>query len=416
MRCGWPVLARNGWALLFIFNVNNILDRTSMKASFIRFALISTLLGANGALASTPCVQANAKGSVGQALYIKRDDLKPGRVLLGLDGSRVVVRRTLAPEPGKQTWYARVDWEKYQIAPSHSPAIAVLRLDADEKGRRYLCSIETRDYTDAYVERSVGNETPAAVRPEDIEVIELTQFAYDAHHRLIAAIESQRDAEQRKLKPTSTACFHYDAKDRFLGASFSDAGLCAQSGSEQIQDRYVYQADGVLLRKISIEKSTIGLDGNPFVTNVARVTVFGPQGQPMAEYVHGDSGRRYRRSLALKANDSKYHAIKVVGSPASLDLNSLQDGKAAGLWQLFSMPSSVANANDGLYDDRYLVARDDKLDIDRRQRERIWKALSRPDQDMVLVAQGVFLLVPEVSTAIWAACMNPRLDSRAACP
>jgi len=246
-------------------------------------------------------------------------------------------------------------------------------------------------------------------------VIEQIQLTYDVHHRLAAAIEAQRDAEQQRLKRTSTACFHYDAKDRFLGASFPGAGSCTGSGPEQIQDRYVYQADGTLLRKISAEKSIPEPDGKRFVTDAARVIVFGPQSQPMAEYVTDDSGRHYRRSLAPKANDSQYHAIKVVGSPAVLELRRLLDGTAPGFWQFYSMPSALANSGDGRHETRYLVASGDNREIDSQEREQIWKALSRPDCDMVLEAQGIFLLVPEVSSALWAACMNPSLESREAC-
>lgn len=387
-----------------------------MKTSFTCFALIATLLCASSASASTPCSSSYAaKALAGQLIHVKRDDLKPGRVLLGLDGSRVVVDRALAPEPHREPWHARVAWIKYQIAPSHSPAAAVLHLDTDSNGRRYLCRIELRDYTDAYVARAAQTRTRADNGPGDIEVIARTQLAYNARHRLASALQMERDVEQKKLKRTSTACFHYDAMDRFLGASLPDTESCAGSGPEQIQDRYVYRADGALLRKISAEKSMLEPDGKRFVTDAARIVVFDPQGQPLAEYAEDEAGHRYRRSLAPKTDDSKYHAIKVVGSPASLDLNRLQDGKAAGLWQLYSMPSSIANSIDGLYDDRYLVARGETLSFDKRERERIWKALIRPDHDMVLQAQGLFLLVPEVSPSSWAACMNPRLETREAC-
>ena len=351
-----------------------------------------------------------------QVLHVERDDLKPGRVLLARDGSRVVVRSTFAPEPGGQPWHASVDWKKHQIAPSHSPAAAVLHLDTDDKDKSYLCSIEHRDYTDAYVGQNVRLTTPADVGPGDIELIERTQLTYDARHRLAVAIEEQRDAEQQKLKRTSTSCFHYDAEDRFLGASFPNAGSCATSGPEQIEDRYVYQADGTLLRKISAEKSIPEPDGKPFITDTARVIVFGPQGQPSAEYADDETGRHYRRSLASNANDSQYHAIKVIGSPAALDLRRLLNGKAPGFWQFYSMPSGIANSGDGRIGDRYLVASGDKPVIDEREREKVWKALIRRDQDMVLEAQGVFLLVPEVSPALWASCMNPRLENEAACP
>jgi hypothetical protein len=227
-----------------------------MKPGFIQVALIGTLIGANGALASTLCAPPiAAEAPARQVLHVARDNLRPGRVLIGLDGSRVVVRRTRESESGVQPWYARVDWKKHQITPSHSPAAAVLHLDTDDKGARYLCRIEIRSYTDAYVERNAGVKKPVEVRPGDVEVIERTQLTYDAHHRLAAAIEAQHDAEHKGLKRTNTACFHYDARDRFLGASFSDAGSCAGSGPEQIQDRFVYEANGTLLRKISAEKA-----------------------------------------------------------------------------------------------------------------------------------------------------------------
>ncbi|XYJ11491.1 hypothetical protein ACSUZJ_05755 [Telluria sp. B2] len=383
-----------------------------MKTSFIRLALIATLIGVNGASAATPCAHPTPAR---QVLHVKRDDLKPGRILLGVDGSRVAVRRTLAPEPQSQPWHVRVDWKKHQTEPSHSPTTAVLHLDTDDKGVSYLCRIEIRGYTDAYVERNVGIETPAEVRPSDIEVIEQVQLTYDARQRLAVAVEAQRDATQRALKRTSTACFHYDAKDRFLGASFPDADSCAGFGPEQIRDRYVYQADGSLLRKISGGKSIPEPDGGRFVTDDARIVVFGPQGQPTAEYVTDDSGRHYRRSLAPKANDSQYHAIKVIGSPAALELRRLLDGKAPGFWQFHSIPSAIANSGDGRNETRYIVASGDIADINSQDRVEIWKALSRPDHDMVLEAQGIFLLVPEVSPALWEACMNPQLESREAC-
>lgn len=177
----------------------------------------------------------------------------------------------------------------------------------------------------------------------------------------------------------------------------------------------MYQADGELLRKISAEKSLLTPEGESFVTDAARVTVFGSQGQPTAEYAADDIGRHYRRSLAPQLNDSQYHAIKVINSPAALDLRRLLDAKAPGFWQFYSMPSSIANSGDGRNDPRYLVASGDAAAIDERERESIWKALSRPDHDMVLEAEGIFLLVPEVSPALWNACMNPQLETRAAC-
>jgi len=336
--------------------------------------------------------------------------------LLGLDGSRVVVEKELGPEPGAQPWHARVNWEKHQVAPSYSPTVAVLYRKRESGSKSYLCKIEMRDYTSAYKERNAGNKVPAYVRSIDIEVVEQIQLTYDTRHRLSMIVEYQREAGKSELAQRRIACFYYDVKDQFLGVSFLQAGSCTSSGVDQIQNRYVYRADGLLLREISAEKNIFEPGSTGPSVNLARVTLFDSDRRPKAEYVKSDDGRVYRRSLAANKNDSQYHAIKIISLRIDFDLQYLLGSQAQGLWQFYSMPSANANIGDGRMTDRYLIARGESVSIDQQERERLWNALRRPDYDLVLEAQGVFLLVPEVSSAIWSACTNPLFMTIDACP
>jgi hypothetical protein len=374
------------------------------------------MLAAHAASAVTCAPAAGAAAPGWTVLHVKRSDLKPGSVLLGLDGGRVTVPSTLFPEPGGAPWHARVDWEKHKVAPGHSPAAALLYLDAAQQGKRALCRIDVRDFTEEYIQRNLTAKPPTVPGPADLAVFERSELRYDGGARLVSVIEHARDDSSKALQRKQTACFHYNAMDRYLGASLPDADGCAGSGPEQIQDRYVYQADGALLRKVSAEKRMPGLDGKPFVTDAAQVTVFDGKGQPSAEYVEDDAKRHYRRSLGGKRDDGKYRAVKVVGSAAALDLRRLVDSKTPGFWQFYSMPSTVANNGNNDNDQRYLVASGDQPAIGKSERDAVWKALARPDHDMVLEAQGMFLLVPEVSAPLWKACMSPQVDTRAACP
>lgn len=391
-----------------------------MNLSTTILFLAATLALAQEARAAVPCMAASSNAqSAWSQLHVRRDEVKPGRVLLGRDGARIGVKDTLAPvaasEPGAGLpWQERVDWKKHEIGASHSAAAAALFFDTDEQGKRYLCRIEKRAVTEAYSRRN-SNAAPAAVpEPADIRVVERTDLRYDARNRLGSVVNWQWDGA--RLKRNDTACFHYDQAGRYIGTSSPDAASCTGPGPARIAERYVYAGGGKLLRKISIEKRMAGLDGKPFVTSAARVVVYDAQDRPKAEYVEDEARRHYRRSLPGHAPPRDYQAVKLVGSPAAINVNTLLGGESPGFWQFHAIPIALANGDDMLGEQKYLIASGDKRAISSAERDQIWQALNRPDHDLRYQGQEVFLLVPDVAAPRWAACMDELRNTPGACP
>lgn len=383
------------------------------------YVFMAAWLGAAGACLAAPCTPSGAAvNPAWSVVHVKQGDLKPGSAMLGADGARVTVGATLAPAPGGQPWYTRVDWQKHKVGPSNAPDTAVVYLDADDKGRRYLCRIDTRRLTDSYLQRAGAAKVAPPPGPADVRTEMRSELSYDAQQRIASAVTWRWHDEQAVLKREATACFYYNQTNAYLGAAFpgADADACAAAAPAQLDQRFVYQGDGKLLRRIDAEKRMPGLDGKPFVTSTARVTIFDEQGEPNAEYVEDDARGHYRRSLAARDDVSKYRAIIPVGTAAAIEPRSLSGGAAPGFWQFYSVPTKVANQKDGINEAQYLLASGERQAISKADREKVWKALQRPGYDLLFDAQGKFLLVPGTPVAVWNTCVNPQLVTRAACP
>ena len=221
--------------------------------------------------------------------------------------------------------------------------------------------------------------------------------------------------EQAILKRESSECFYYDKADAYVGASVPAGNGCPADAPIKLDQRYVYQVDGKLLRQINAEKRMPGLYGKPFVTSAARVIIYNEQGEPRAEYAADDAQRYYRRSIAPKDDVTRYHGVIAISSAASIDPRSLSGSAAPGFWQFYSVPSRVVN-EDASNDPRYLLASGDQPAISKADREKVWKALQRPDHDLLFDAQGKFLLVPGTPVTLWKACVNHQLVTRNDCP
>lgn len=385
------------------------------------YVFMAAWLGAAGACFAAPCTPSGAPyNPAWTVLHVKQGDLKAGSAMLGADGARVTVGATLTPVPGgqragSQPWYTRVDWQKHNIGPNNAPDTAVVYLDTDGKGRRYLCRIDTRRLTDTYLQRAGAAKAPPP-GPADVRTEMRSVLSYDAQQRLASAVTWRWHDEQAVLKREATACFYYNQRNAYLGAAFPDADGCAASAPVHLDQRFVYQSDGKLLRRIDAEKRMPGLDGKPFVTSAARVIIYDEQGEPNAEYVEDDARRHYRRSLAPRDDVSKYRAVILVSSAAAIEPRSLPDGAAPGFWQFYSVPTRVANEQAGINDAQYLLASGERPAISKADREKVWKALQRPGYDLLFDAQGKYLLVPGTPAPVWNACMNHQLVTRAACP
>ena len=391
-----------------------------MNPSTAILFMFATVAFAREARAAVPCMAANstAKSSLSQ-VHVRRDEIKPGRVLLGRNGARIEVKDSLAPLPASEPsaglpWQERVDWKKHEIGASHSAAAAVLFFETDEQGKRYLCRIEKREYTETYSQRNSSVDRPAVPGPADVAVFERHHLIYDANKRLGSVVDWQWDGA--RLKRTDTACFHYDREGRYIGASAPDAASCAATDPAKIAERYVYSGDGKLIRKVSIEERMPGLDGKPFVTSAARVVVYDAEGAPNGEYVEDKAKRYYRRNLPGHAAPKDYDAIKPVGSPKAINLRTLLNETAPTFWQFYSIPTAYIKGDDLLDEQKYLIASGDKRAISGAEQDQIWKALNKPSHDLRYEGQSNILLVPEVRAPRWAACMDYRRNTRDDCP
>jgi hypothetical protein len=384
--------------------------------------LLVAALGTAGAQARPLCEPTSAKGNPAWSrIYVKNDDLKAGRQLLGLDGSRIRVRDTWPPVPGEngasnRPWHTRVDWTSYAQPADDAPSSTVLYFDTDESGTRFPCRVEAREWTEQFLTRSGQSQSLPKPTAADIRVSALTKLAYDSHGRIAGVIEYRLDDQRAALARTTTECFHYNKTDGFLGASIEEADACTSASPARIQERFVYTADGKLLRRIDSEKTMAGLDGKPFVTREAHVLVFDEQGQPRAEYVENEEKRHYRRNLADKDDLTKYRAIKLIASAKVIDVAAIQAASPPGFWQFFSLPTKVANADDGVNDARYLVASGQNQPVSASDKEKLWDLLNRPGHDLILDAQGRFILVPEILPPVWKACVSLDANTPAACP
>ena len=410
----------NGLTPSTISSKSNILDKASVNPSTAILYLAATLALAREAHAAVPCMAANPKAeSAWSQVHVRRDEIKPGRVLLGARGARIEVKDSFAPVAASEPsaglpWQERVDWKKHEIAPSHSAAAAVLFFDTDAQGKRYLCRIEKREYTEIYSVRNSSADRPALPGPADVAVFERHHLIYDANKRLGSVVEWQWDGD--RLKRTDTACFHYDQAGRYIGASAPNAASCAATDPAKIADRYVYSGDGKLIRKISIETRYSVQVGEIVSTSAARVVVYDALGAPNAEYVEDEAKRHYRRNLPGHAPPSEYHAVKPVGSPKAIHLRTLLNETAPTFWQFSSIPTASVKGDGPLSEQKYVIASGDMRAISSTEQDQIWKALNKPNHDLRYEGQGVFLLVPEVGAPRWAACMDYRRNTRDDCP
>lgn len=382
--------------------------------------MFAALALAHEARAAVPCMAASptAKPALTQ-VHVRRDEIKPGRVLLGHNGARVEVKDSFAPVaasgPGAAlAWHELVDWKKHEIATSHSPEAAVLYFDTDQQGKRYLCRIEKRAYTEAYSRRNSNVNRQALPGPADVAVFERHNLIYDASRRLGSVVDWRWDGA--RLARTATACFFHDRAGRYIGASSPDAASCTGSNPAEIVDRYVYSEEGKLIRKISIEERFTVRVGEIASTSAARIVVYDAQGAPIAEYVEDDAKRHYRRNLPGHAAPLDYQKIKPIGSPNAINLKALANEEVPTFWQFSSIPTAAVKGDGPLSEQKYVIASGDKRAISSTEQDQIWKALSKPNHDLRYEGQGVFLLVPKVGAPQWAACMDYRRITRDACP
>ena len=392
-----------------------------MTKLILSLFLLCTALVAGDAQSRPLCEPTSATGNqTWTRVYVKPVDLKAGSALPGLDGSPVVVSDVWRPAPGEGRgkslpWYARVNWGVYH-QPREDLTSSVIYLDADDKGVKYLCRVEARDLTEKTRDRR--DKAGQLVRPSaaDVRVYELTKIFYDQHSRIEGVAQFVLDDRHLALKREKTECFHYNQTDGFLGAAPSSAETCTGSSPEQIDERYVYTADGKLLRRIDVEKSMPGLDGKPFVVKRAGVVVYSEAGQPIAEYAENEENKRYRRSLAANDDLTRYAGLKVIASANEIDTVAVQGGTLLGFWKIYSLPTKVANTNDDVYENKYSMASGTRTHITSADRARLWAALQKPDHDLMLEAQGKFLLVPEATPVVWKKCINFRVNTVEACP
>ena len=398
-----------------------VLNEATMKKLILPLFLICGAFVASNAQSRPLCEPTAAAGNpTWTRVYVKPVDLKAGGTLPGLDGSRVVATDAWRPAPGEGRgkslpWQSRVNWDAYP-QPLADLTSSIIYVDADDKGVKYPCRVEARDLTETSRERR--DKAGQLVRPgaADVRVYELTKIFYDQRSRIAGVAQFVLDDRHLALKREKTECFHYNRTDGFLGAAPASAETCTASSLEQIEERYVYTEAGKLLRRIDVEKSMPGLDGKPFVVKRAGVVVYSEAGQPIAEYAENEENKRYRRSLAANDDLTRYAGLKVIASANEIDTVAAQGGTLLGFWQIYSLPTKVANANDGVYESKYSVARGTRTHITSADKARLWAALQKQDHDLMLDAQGKFLLVPEATPAVWKKCINYRVNTVETCP
>ncbi|MGE8675787.1 MAG: hypothetical protein ACN6PB_22315 [Achromobacter kerstersii] len=328
--------------------------------------------------------------------------LNDTNTLLALDGSRIrsweaPVDVETGPRATPVIWAERVDWSVYAAEPDARIGPTVLRFERGADGVRHLCGIaeyDARTLNDAQASRQKTLPKP------DNE----TRFQYDDKARLIG-VELRSYAASGKPNASLYTCLRYDRNGWLAERS---ANACSEAS--QPLARYVHDDSGRLLRTIAyVEKQG----------DAREVTTFDAQGQPAQRYERQRldwENEQLTLGLPYRVRPSEFAVLVLPGpnwaAPAMESYHydwAIVQPQDGDVYAAKRNPAAVlASGNSG---------NDGRFTLSPAQRQRVWEAAGQtPGSVQWLWAPGqIYTLLQTVPKATWAACTDPENRQPDAC-
>lgn len=355
-----------------------------------------------------------------------------GEHLLGRQGQRVKVGSLSEPQvimEGRRMrlaplWPEQVDWPAYQPDEARLQPGSLLYFEQDAAGAARLCRVDELGLSAAFEERRADAPGPLVPTADDLQLVATQTFRYDSEGRLLGVMQWRREAaRQAPWQLQAAHCFAYDPLGGLAALWQPSEGACALAVPADARARHVYDAQGQLLRSITVEPRMEELDGRYELVEHPVVTVHGSQGEVRAVYTEDAARRPYRRPLASGEASDALREVWVIGSAAGLNLRWIDEGlPAAGRdWRMVAIsadspqPVLAALGNEGTVLARGRTGKQGEIRTGKAAAA-VWRAMQQPGQWVVLVSMSTILLTPELPGSLWQACLDPEQRTAAACP
>lgn len=384
-----------------------------------------------------------------QRWYLESGVVEPGAYLLGLDGQRIEVGRSLMPSSRlvdgrmqvQPPWPQAVDWSVYhQPASALRPGLALV-FHSDDKGQQHLCRLELRILSDRYFDRvKVGlserqqlmldsmnpnDPLPDWLKPpqaSELEVFEIEQLVYDDQGRVRGSERLNKKEDGSRWEAKEAQCITYDKHGIVSTVGRHASGRCVDARPDDALSRHVHGGDGRLLRTIEKDIRMEVQGGEYQLVAHPMVLVYDGAGEIKARYREDAASQVYRLPETSLLDKHGRLDVSVVESMAGLAKLVISDPESAPSmeWRITAVPKDAEDLY-GLYDDELSLAKgrigkQGKVILTAEQRAKIWQAMNSDDQLVILHWTERLVLAPGVSTKQWQACLSQDQATAEACP